>query len=81
MSVLIGEAELRERLLSNSEEYRRLASEHQLYSDRLDKLASRHHLSDEEKFQEVTLKKRKLLLKDQMYALLQKYRKELGAGS
>ncbi len=78
---MIGEAELRERLLTNSEEYRRLASEHQSYSDRLEKLTSRHHLSNEEQLQETMLKKKKLFLKDQMYAMLQRYRKEVESGS
>ncbi len=81
MSVMIGEAELRERLLTSNEEFRRLAAEHQSYSDRLDKLVSRHHLSEDEKLQETMLKKKKLMLKDQMYAMLQKYRKEMDAGS
>jgi hypothetical protein len=29
----------------------------------------------------VTLKKKKLMIKDQMYSLMQKYRKEMKAGS
>ena len=76
---MIGEAELRERLLTGNEEFRRLAAEHQSYSDRLEKLTSRHHLSDAEKLQETMFKKKKLMLKDQMYAMLQKFRKEIGS--
>ncbi len=78
---MIGEAELRERMLTNNEEFRRLAAEHQSYSDRLEKLISRHHLSEEEQLQETMLKKKKLMLKDQMYAMLQRYRKEMESGS
>ena len=81
MSVLIGEAELKEQLLHTNEEYRRLAAEHQSYSDQLEKLSSRSHLSDEEKIQEVMLKKKKLLLKDQMYLMLQKHRKSIESGN
>jgi uncharacterized protein YdcH (DUF465 family) len=81
MSVLIGEAELRQQLLQISEEYRRLAAEHQSYSEQLEKLSSRSYLSDEEKLQEVTLKKKKLFLKDQMYLMMQKHRKEIESGS
>ena len=81
MSVLIGEAELKEQLLHTNEEYRRLAAEHQSYSDQLEKLSSRSHLSDEEKIQEVMLKKKKLLLKDQMYLMLQKHRKAIESGN
>jgi uncharacterized protein YdcH (DUF465 family) len=81
MSVLIGEAELKEQLLHTNEEYRRLAAEHQSYSDQLEKLSNRSHLSDEEKIQEVMLKKKKLLLKDQMYLMLQKHRKAIESGN
>ena len=77
MGVLIGETELREQLLRQNDEFRRLAAEHQSYAEQLDQLNRRHHLSDEELLQEVNLKKMKLHLKDQMYALMQKYRREL----
>jgi hypothetical protein len=81
MSVLIGEAELKEQLMLNNEEFRRLATEHQSYENQLEQLASRHHLTEAEKLQEVTLKKKKLFLKDRMFLMLQKYRKEMETGS
>jgi len=81
VSVMIREAELRERLLISNEEFRRLAAEHQSYSERLDKLISRPHLNEAEQLQETMLKKKKLMLKDQMYAMLQRYRKEMESGS
>ena len=81
MNVSMGETELREQLMTENEEYRRLATEHQSYAERLELLKNRHHLSEEEKFQEIMLKKKKLFLKDQMYSLLQKYRREMAAES
>lgn len=81
MSCAIREAELRDQLLRENAEYRRLAAEHQSYADQLENLTNRHFLSDEEKLQEKTLKKKKLLLKDQMYSMIQKIRKEMEAGS
>lgn len=78
MSPLLGETELRELLMTNSEEYRRLAAEHQSYENQLEQLTRRHHLSDDERLKEITLKKKKLMLKDQMYSIIQKYRKEKG---
>lgn len=81
MSVLLDESVLRQQLLTRSDEFRRLVSEHKSYSDRLEQLAGRHHLSEEEKLQEVTLKKKKLLLKDQMFAMVQKYRREMESGA
>jgi len=77
MGVLIGETELREQLLRQNDEFRKLAAEHRSYSEQLDQLNRRHHLTEDEHLQEVNLKKMKLHLKDQMYALMQKYRKEL----
>jgi uncharacterized protein YdcH (DUF465 family) len=67
--------------MGTSEEYRRLAAEHQSYSVQLDQLSSRHYLTEDEKLQETMLKKKKLMLKDQMYTILQRYRKEMKAGS
>jgi uncharacterized protein YdcH (DUF465 family) len=76
MSVLIREEELRERLLRDSVEFRRLAAEHQNYADKLEGLTNKHFLSEEEKVQEKLLKKKKLILKDQMYSMVQKARKK-----
>jgi uncharacterized protein YdcH (DUF465 family) len=81
MSVPIGEAELRQQLLVRDEEFKRLAAEHQSYDEQLEQLTRRHHLTAEERIQEITLKKKKLMLKDQMYSMVQKYRKEMKAGS
>jgi uncharacterized protein YdcH (DUF465 family) len=80
MSVPISETELRQQLLTRDEEYKRLAAEHQSYDEQLEQLSRRPHLSDAERFQEITLKKKKLLLKDQMYSLVQRFRKETKAG-
>lgn len=81
MSVLIREAELREQLMKHNEDYRRLAAEHQYYDDQLEDLTNKHFLSEEEQLQEKLLKKKKLLLKDQMYAVLQKVRKQIESES
>jgi uncharacterized protein YdcH (DUF465 family) len=81
MSVVVGDAELREQLTQSNEEYRRLAAEHRAYSEELDRLQSRHLLNDDERLQEVMLKKKKLLLKDQMYSIIQKYRKDMQAAT
>ena len=81
MGTLLRESELRERLMQTSDQFRRLAAEHKSYDNQLDKLSSRAFLSEEEKLQETLLKKKKLLLKDQMYSMVQKYRRELGEDS
>ncbi len=81
MSLLIRDAELREQLLRDNAEYRRLAAEHQSYDDKLEDLSNKHFLSEEEQLQEKTLKKKKLMLKDQMYSMVQKVRKQLESES
>jgi uncharacterized protein YdcH (DUF465 family) len=79
MSCLIPEAELRDQLIKENAEFRRLAEEHQSYDHQLEDLSNKHFLSEEEQLQEKTLKKKKLMLKDQMYSMVQKYRKQMEA--
>jgi uncharacterized protein YdcH (DUF465 family) len=81
MSGLIREAELREQLLRENVEYQRLAAEHQSYDSQLENLANKHYLSEEDKIREKTLKKKKLLLKDQMYSMIRKFRTQMKAES
>jgi uncharacterized protein len=77
MSCAVPETELREQLLRDNAEYRRLADEHQSYDVELENLSNKHFLNAEEQLQEKTLKKKKLLLKDQMYSMVQQIRKEM----
>jgi uncharacterized protein len=66
--------QVREQLLASNAEFRRLADEHSQYAQRLDSLIQKKYLSEDEKLEEVRLKKLKLHLKDQMECLEQKYR-------
>ncbi len=52
------------------EELHQLAAQHHDLDHRLSQLSSRHYLSEPEQLEEVTIKKRKLQLKDQMEALV-----------
>ena len=67
-------AQVREQLLASNDEFRRLASEHSQYAQQLDSLIQKKYLSEEEKIEEVRLKKLKLHLKDQMESLEQQFR-------
>ena len=67
---------VREQLLASHEEFRRLAQEHAQYSQRLESLTEKRYLSDDEKVEEVRLKKLKLHLKDQMANIEQRYERE-----
>ena len=63
-----------ETLPEDDPEYRRLRREHQTHEERLQALASKSRLSEEEEIEEKRLKKEKLLLKDRMEAIARTYR-------
>ena len=67
-------AQVRDVLIASNEEFRRLVTEHSQYSQRLDSLIQKRFLSEDEKIEEVRLKKLKLRLKDQMESLEQQFR-------
>ncbi len=64
----------RDQLLVSHDEFRRLAQEHTQYAQRLDSLTQKRYLTEDEKLEEVRLKKLKLRLKDQMEAIERHYR-------
>jgi len=66
--------ELKRQLLQSDEEFRRLATQHHDLDEKLHNLASRNYLSQPEQLEEVTLKKRKLQLKDQMESIIRRHR-------
>jgi uncharacterized protein YdcH (DUF465 family) len=66
---------LKEELLSRDPEFRELAREHTRYEERLSELSALAYPSDEEQLEEVTLKKKKLALKDQMYSIMMQHQK------
>ena len=59
----------RDQLFASHDEFRKLATEHTLYEKRLDSLTEKRYLTDDEKLEEVRLKKLKLHAKDLIYAL------------
>ena len=65
---------LRDDLLKQNEEYRRLDAQHHEYESRLNLLLGKAVLSDEEQVEEVTLKKRKLQVKDRMQQIVRSFR-------
>ena len=68
----------RDQLLNSHEEFRRLVQEHTQYAERLDSLTQKRYLSEDEKLEEVRLKKLKLRLKDQMESIEREYRQQYG---
>ena len=61
---------LKEELMASNPEFRELAREHGRYEERLSELSALAYPNDEEQLEEVTLKKKKLAIKDQMYSLM-----------
>ena len=68
----------KDQLLTNHEEFQRLAQEHTQYAKRLDSLTQKRYLSEDEKLEEVRLKKLKLRLKDQMESIERQFRQQYG---
>ena len=68
--------DVKNHLMATDEEFSRLAREHSDHEQQLESLASRPFLTEEERIQEINLKKRKLYLKDQMERMIQKYKKD-----
>ena len=65
-----------DQFLANHDEFRKLAMEHTLYEKRLDSLTEKRYLTDDEKLEEVRLKKLKLRLKDQMESIQRQFRQQ-----
>ena len=63
-------------LLRTDEEFNSLAVQHHQLEDRLHELAAKHYLSEPEQVEEVTLKKKKLQLKDRMEDIMRRHRQE-----
>ncbi len=64
--------EISQNLCEKNPEYRNLLEEHRTLENRLSELSSRLYLSDTERMEEVTLKKKKLALKDRMQELVRR---------
>ena len=58
--------QVRDHLMETHEQFRQLVIEHSQYSQRLESLIQKRFLTEDEKLEEVRLKKLKLRLKDQM---------------
>jgi uncharacterized protein YdcH (DUF465 family) len=66
-------------LLQTDEEFRQLADKHKELETRLTELSAKPYLSEPEQVEEVTIKKRKLQLKDRMEDMLRRFAGSNGA--
>jgi hypothetical protein len=61
---------VREQLMASNEKYQTLRKEHTQYATELEKLSTKTYLNEQEKLEEIRLKKLKLWVKDQMEMLV-----------
>ena len=69
----MDEKALKELLLKDNEEFRKLNREHQSCEKKLEKFKNKSFLTEGEKLEEKEIKKRKLALKDRMYRLMNEF--------
>lgn len=62
---------VRDELLKSNQVFRDLVHQHQNFEERLSELAHLSYPSDDEQLEEITLKKKKLAIKDEIYAMMQ----------
>ncbi len=69
-------SDIKQLLLKTDEEFHQLAVQHHELESRLHQLTEKQYLSEPEQVEEVTLKKRKLQLKDRMELILRQHSTE-----
>jgi uncharacterized protein YdcH (DUF465 family) len=65
--------QLKDLLIKENPTFKELAQQHQSYEKRLTELADLSYPSEEEMLEEATLKRKKLLIKDEMYNMMNEY--------
>lgn len=66
--------ELKAHLMATDQQFRDLAEEHAQFHRELEMLEAKEHLTLEDEAEEIRLKKQKLHLKDEMNAIMARYR-------
>ncbi len=65
--------EVKDILIKENQAFKELANQHQSYERRLTELADLSYPSEEELLEETTLKRKKLVIKDEMYNMMNEY--------
>ena len=66
--------ELKAHLMATDQQFRALAEEHARFHKQLETIEAKEHLTLEDEAEEIRLKKQKLRLKDEMNAIMSRYR-------
>ena len=69
--------ELKAHLMATDEHFRSLVEEHALFGKRLDEIEAKSFLTAEDEQEEHRLKKRKLHVKDEIIAILNRYKEQM----
>jgi uncharacterized protein YdcH (DUF465 family) len=64
---------VRDELIKSNPTFRELVHQHQDFEKRLSELAHLTYPNDDEQLEETTLKKKKLLIKDEIYSIMQQH--------
>lgn len=64
---------VRDELIKENQTFRELVRQHQTYEERLTELAELTYPNEEEQLEETNLKKKKLVLKDRIYSMMQSH--------
>ncbi len=64
---------LRDELIKENQIFRELVQRHQNYEKRLTELAELTYPNEDEQLEETNLKKKKLILKDEIYSIMQSH--------
>jgi uncharacterized protein YdcH (DUF465 family) len=71
---MTNQEELKAHLMATSDEFRTLADRHAQFHRRLEEIEAKAHLTLEDEDEENRIKKQKLRLKDEMNAILSRYK-------
>jgi uncharacterized protein YdcH (DUF465 family) len=70
---MTAENSLKEELMKQNQNFRDLVTQHQKYEERLNHLSGLNYPSEDEQLEESNLKKKKLAVKDEIYAMISEY--------
>jgi uncharacterized protein YdcH (DUF465 family) len=74
----MDEDQIRARLMETDQKFRKAFDQHQKLEKKLSKFQAKNFMTEEEKVKEKQLKKKKLLLKDEMYFMMTEFKKSVG---
>lgn len=73
-------ADVKEYLAQHHEDFRQLLEQHQAYERELEEFVNKPYLNPSEQMRETEIKKKKLILKDQMQILISQFAAQQSAG-